>query len=189
MAIEKSIKIFAEAREVMVGGVNSPVRSFISVGGNPLVMERGKGSRFSDVDGNGDAVLHDDNYGGYAVLDQMVWREKDDQGLSVFFMGGGAPQNRNTVQRHIAAGLNYTGLIPGRDADQAGVAFTSAYLSNKSRAASGKERGETTLEGTYRVQVNDNIAIQPDIQYVINPSGDRAIKNASVFTLRTEINF
>ncbi len=36
----------------MVAGVNSPVRSFMSVGGHPLVMARGKGSLFFDVDGN-----------------------------------------------------------------------------------------------------------------------------------------
>ncbi len=52
MAVENSVKIFKEAREVLVGGVNSPVRSFVSVGGDPLVMARGKGSRFQDVDGN-----------------------------------------------------------------------------------------------------------------------------------------
>ncbi len=36
----------------MVGGVNSPARSFVSVGGNPFVAERGEGARFFDVDGN-----------------------------------------------------------------------------------------------------------------------------------------
>ena len=52
MVVETSIKLFKEAQEVLVGGVNSPVRSFISVGGNPLVMERGKGARLYDADGN-----------------------------------------------------------------------------------------------------------------------------------------
>ena len=36
----------------MVEGVNSPVRSFLSVGGNPLVMERGQGAKIFDADGN-----------------------------------------------------------------------------------------------------------------------------------------
>lgn len=36
----------------MPGGVNSPVRAFRSVGGDPLFMERGEGSRIFDVDGN-----------------------------------------------------------------------------------------------------------------------------------------
>jgi glutamate-1-semialdehyde 2,1-aminomutase len=39
------------AQKVMVGGVNSPVRAFKAVGGNPLVMERGRGSKLFDVAG------------------------------------------------------------------------------------------------------------------------------------------
>ncbi len=37
----------------MVGGVNSPVRAFNSVGGNPLLIESGQGPKFFDADGNG----------------------------------------------------------------------------------------------------------------------------------------
>ncbi|MDQ3655468.1 MAG: glutamate-1-semialdehyde 2,1-aminomutase [Chloroflexota bacterium] len=43
---------FAAARKVIPGGVNSPVRAFRSVGGSPLFIDRGAGSRFLDVDGN-----------------------------------------------------------------------------------------------------------------------------------------
>ncbi len=52
MAIKRSIRLFQEAKKVMVGGVNSPVRSFLSVGGNPLVIQRGKGAYIFDVDHN-----------------------------------------------------------------------------------------------------------------------------------------
>ena len=36
----------------MVGGVNSPVRAFNAVGGCPLIMERSRGAKLIDVDGN-----------------------------------------------------------------------------------------------------------------------------------------
>lgn len=49
---ERSAKAFAEAKEVIPGGVNSPVRAFKSVGLTPLFMERGSGSRVYDIDGN-----------------------------------------------------------------------------------------------------------------------------------------
>lgn len=49
--IEKSQALFAEAKQYIPGGVNSPVRSFRSVGGNPLFIERAQGSRIYDVDG------------------------------------------------------------------------------------------------------------------------------------------
>src|SRR5450759_3634128 len=49
---EKSRRLFAEARRYIPGGVNSPVRAFKSVGGDPLFIARGKGSRVYDADGN-----------------------------------------------------------------------------------------------------------------------------------------
>ncbi len=52
MNISKSIKLFEEAQKYIPGGVNSPVRAFKSVGGNPLFIESGNGSKIYDVDGN-----------------------------------------------------------------------------------------------------------------------------------------
>ncbi|MCB9772349.1 MAG: glutamate-1-semialdehyde 2,1-aminomutase [Candidatus Omnitrophica bacterium] len=49
---KRSLDHIADAQKVMVGGVNSPVRSFKGVGGSPLVMEYGKGAKLFDVDGN-----------------------------------------------------------------------------------------------------------------------------------------
>ena len=52
-AIEStSRQIMARARELFPGGVNSPVRAFGGVGGEPFVVDRGQGSRIWDVDGN-----------------------------------------------------------------------------------------------------------------------------------------
>ena len=48
----KSEEIFAAAQKLMPGGVNSPVRAFKSVGGQPIVFDRVKGSYIWDVDGN-----------------------------------------------------------------------------------------------------------------------------------------
>jgi glutamate-1-semialdehyde 2,1-aminomutase len=48
----RSETIFARAQKVLVGGVNSPVRAFRAVGGTPLVIDRARGSRLWDVDGN-----------------------------------------------------------------------------------------------------------------------------------------
>jgi glutamate-1-semialdehyde 2,1-aminomutase len=48
----KSAELFAQALRLMPGGVNSPVRAFRAVGGDPVFMASGKGSRLTDVDGN-----------------------------------------------------------------------------------------------------------------------------------------
>lgn len=52
MEFKKSYKLFKKAYELIPGGVNSPVRAFRAVGGNPLFIERAKGSKIYDVDGN-----------------------------------------------------------------------------------------------------------------------------------------
>src|SRR5512141_882995 len=52
MNTTRSQKLFTEALEVFPGGVNSPVRAFRAVGGQPLFIDRGAGSYVFDVDGN-----------------------------------------------------------------------------------------------------------------------------------------
>ena len=48
----KNEAYFKRAEKVLVGGVNSPVRAFRSVGGTPPFIARGEGSHLFDVDGN-----------------------------------------------------------------------------------------------------------------------------------------
>jgi glutamate-1-semialdehyde 2,1-aminomutase len=52
MKREKSAALFQEAEKRIPGGVNSPVRAFKSVGGNPLFIKKAKGSKIVDADGN-----------------------------------------------------------------------------------------------------------------------------------------
>jgi glutamate-1-semialdehyde 2,1-aminomutase len=52
MKTDRSIKLFEQAQKSIPGGVNSPVRAFKAVGGNPLFIRRAKGSKLYDVDGN-----------------------------------------------------------------------------------------------------------------------------------------
>ncbi len=49
---DRSRALFARAQQVIPGGVNSPVRAFRSVGGEPLFIDRGEGAALVDVDGN-----------------------------------------------------------------------------------------------------------------------------------------
>ncbi|MCC2640679.1 MAG: hemL [Nitrospira sp.] len=52
MKTQRSEQLFADAQNVIPGGVNSPVRAFRSVGGQPRFIARAKGSRLYDADGN-----------------------------------------------------------------------------------------------------------------------------------------
>jgi len=49
---ERSRKMYEQSCRLLPGGVDSPVRAFRAVGGSPLFIERGSGSRIYDVDGN-----------------------------------------------------------------------------------------------------------------------------------------
>lgn len=50
--ISKSKKLFSQAQKLIPGGVNSPVRAFKSVGGNPRFLSKASGAYLFDVDGN-----------------------------------------------------------------------------------------------------------------------------------------
>jgi len=52
LKMDRSARLMERASRRLPGGVNSPVRAFRSVGGDPLFMERGEGSTIFDVDGN-----------------------------------------------------------------------------------------------------------------------------------------
>ena len=52
MKFENSQKLYNQGLVNLVGAVNSPVRAFSSVGGNPLFIKKAKGSKITDVDGN-----------------------------------------------------------------------------------------------------------------------------------------
>ena len=50
--ISKSIELFQRAKDLIPGGVDSPVRAFRAVGGQPLFISRGEGPYLFDEDGN-----------------------------------------------------------------------------------------------------------------------------------------
>ncbi|MCX6977917.1 MAG: aminotransferase class III-fold pyridoxal phosphate-dependent enzyme, partial [Verrucomicrobia bacterium] len=52
LSFSQSSIAFAKARQLIPGGVNSPVRAFRGVGGTPFFVERASGSHIWDVDGN-----------------------------------------------------------------------------------------------------------------------------------------
>src|SRR5210317_1838303 len=52
MKFDRSAKLYKEGCKHLVGAVNSPVRAFKSVGGNPIFIKEGKGTKITDVDKN-----------------------------------------------------------------------------------------------------------------------------------------
>jgi porin len=154
--------------------------------------------------------MHSGGYAIYGIVDQMVWRPKDacgDCGPGVFAQVMGAPSQFNLSNLFIEAGLNWKGVFKGRDNDTLGLGVSYVGISPAAQAFSsdviaftGKGTryagSETVIEATYAYKANDWFALQPDLQYVINPNGGiptpsnpRPLKNALVAGVRATISF
>jgi len=129
----------------------------------------------------------DGNGGIFASVDKMVFREgQHDQGLGVFGRWGVARRDRSRFHWSTGAGLNYKGLISGRDEDVASLGFI--YGKHSSEITDVKSH-ESVLELTYIYQLSPAIYIQPDIQWINRPSGDNTIGDAWAIGLRLGVTF
>jgi porin len=128
------------------------------------------------------------DYGAYALLDQALTREAGGdgtQGLGAWFQVSWAPDDRNLNDLWVGGGLVYTGPIPGRDADVAGFAVASQSLT---QGGGGSDPpAELVFEWFYSVQIAPWLALQPDIQYLVNPQENR--RNAVVLGGQLAVSF
>ena len=151
---------------------------------------------------------HAGDGGVYGVIDQMLYRVPgtDDQGLSGFFRAGGVPQDRNLINFYADGGLLYKGL-PRRPDDKIGIAAAVARVGDNARGLdadigffSGNpfypvRSSEAVMELMYQAQLKPWWMLQPDLQYVMNPSGgvlnvDGGLRrNALVIGVRSFLNF
>jgi porin len=161
---------------------------------------------------NGNPATHHGDFSLYGVMDQMIWRSKDNasRNLNVFFRPMFTPyQDRNLVSASINAGFALHAPLPGRDNDAFGVEMGTVWASSGASAFDRQMQffqpsvytpirsSETFLEATYQFQVLPSWQIQPDIQYFINPGlgianpdePTQRIKNEFVVGLRTNVNF
>ena len=157
-------------------------------------------ARFDDVfatDAAGDPLRKSGNQGIYMLGERTIYHEPGDpdQGLAVYGRLGFADSDVNQFSNYIGAGAVYTGLLPGRGEDQLGLALAIARnggpFKDALRAGGGRVFDqEFNIELTYRAQVTPWLALQPDIQYILDPgagaNGD--LDNALVVGLRFELN-
>ena len=126
------------------------------------------------------------NGGIYAAMDQMVVREKGDQGLGVYWCLGVSEHDRSRFQWSLDAGASYQGLFSGRDEDTAAIGL---IYGRHSREASSPRSHERVLELTYKYQLSPSVYLQPDIQWINRPGGDSSIGDAWAFGLRVGMEF
>ena len=133
-------------------------------------------------------------FGFYWQADQMLWRESEDQGLSLFSLWVFAPKYNNDFSFYAHGGLVYQGAIPTRDEDKlmavAAVGQYSYYDLIEARAAGDPEPNQTVLiETGYRFALNGWSFIQPFAQYIVQPDGTTAVANAAILGLFFGIDF
>ena len=136
------------------------------------------------------------NNGFYLIAEKTLLTEKGDgQGLGGFVQLGWADDDWNQIAQYWGVGFNYTGLIPGRDKDSAGIAVASARNGDKFTNFMNNielvpvEHTETAIELTYRAELRPWLHVQPDFQYIINPGMDPSLKNAFQAGARVEVAF
>jgi porin len=130
------------------------------------------------------------NDGYYLRGEARLTREADEtQGLAGFFRLGFADGQINRFAGFASAGLTYTGLFPGRNQDQIGLAVATAFVSARARQEFESTSAETAIELTYLAPITEFLSVQPNIQYVISPSANRQLSNALALGIRVSFSW
>ena len=111
-----------------------------------------------------------------------------------FVRYGEAEERFNPLSGYLGLGAVLVGPLSTRPADQLGIAVASGRGGGPYRDAisSPRERAsrrETTWELTYRISLNEHVVIQPDVQYVRNPSLSPSLENAWIVGCRIELAY
>jgi porin len=141
--------------------------------------------------------------GFYTGFEQQLYRapesgtslSKDsEKGLNTFFQLDFSPQTWSPCSLYADSGLIYTGLIPGRDRDKAGIAFAYAQMGPLCRSI-GVQNGlsgcgyELLTEFSYSIRLTPAVALEPDLQYIIHPGATQQYGNALVVGFRAVVDF
>jgi len=126
----------------------------------------------------------------YAFLEQTLWRantsdDNDQRGVTLFLMYGDADPAIVPFDHNLGGGLAWTGPIPGRASDIAGIGAQAVHFSSGYDA---RASCEISYEIFYRLQLKPALAIKPDLQYIANPGG-KGTPDAVLLTVRFEIVF
>ncbi len=129
-----------------------------------------------------------ENYGIYAGFEQKLTdRFKDKSGgLSLFGQFGYARNSINDVPFYGGGGLVFKGITEKRKDDSIGLAF-GWHQFDKQLHKMEHKTSEKVIELFYKIKLTEFLYIQPDIQYIIKPSGNE--KSAFALGLRSYIVF
>ena len=147
-----------------------------------------------EVDGAGNPVKQRSR-GMYVSSSYQFYHDKAaGHDLGAFFLGGFGDGDTGQVDWFYATGLVGNGWMPTRPDSEVGLGLTQSHNADKymrSVAAAGNstDRNEYSLNLYYRDKIYSGISVEPNLQYIINPGTDPAVRNATILGLRFDINF
>ncbi len=140
-------------------------------------------ARFHDLS---DTTQHRGSGGAYLIGDLKV------RSVTAFVQLGLGDGRVNQIGGYVGGGLTFTGPLPSRAQDMAGLAVAAArngsHYERAQTAAGIPTVGETTVELTYLAAIGSWLTLQPDLQYVIHPGGTRTTRNAVAPGLRIAVS-
>ena len=145
-------------------------------------------ARFADLAAPSGARTTRGDRGAYVFAERRLSGDRS-RGVTGWLRLGVSDSRFNYVSGYVGSGLSWTGPFAGRPQDQTGIAVGSAALGShylrqeRARGIATRDR-ETIVETTYTAPVTPWLRVQPDVQYVIAPSGDAALGNALVVGVR-----
>lgn len=149
----------------------------------------------SEIGANGLPVHHRGSAGVYLDIDKLLYQAPGRAGGMVrgFLQLGYGDGLVDRFGSYIGLGVTADGLVPGRPKDEIGLAAAigrggSHFLAAQAKAGVPTAGTETAIEFTYLAQVTSWLAIQPDLQYIIDPGNDPRIGDALVFQLECEVS-
>jgi porin len=144
-------------------------------------------SRLQAVDDSTSTLtsVFNNNQGLYAIIDQTLWYNTDStRVLGYFVQAAASPRQSNTHNYYLGGGLTFRGIFKKRINDVIGIAVANAAFHNF------VHKHELALEFNYKFELTENIYVQPNIQYLINPAGtDNPVENAVIGFVRFGLRF
>jgi porin len=115
---------------------------------------------------------------------------KNLNGLGAFGQVGYVPGNQNKVNFYASMGLNYKGLHQNRPNDEITAGFVYSEINEALRLTDVGywTKSRMAIQFNYKFVLRNNITLQPDVQYLINPGGNTQNQNTLIGLLRFSLD-
>jgi porin len=146
---------------------------------------------FADLESGAE---RDDNAGMYlSVASPKLFAGPEGRGPDLYVRTGQTEPHINAIEQYLGAGAVYSGMFAAEGTDQLGLSVGVAQLGAPYRRAqadlsAATTRRECAWELTYRVNLTDWLALQPDVQYIRHPGMSPVLEDSWLFGLRFDVS-